>query len=495
MSRRRCALAVLVLSATAACTGDATPPASGDPDGKSLVIAAAEAPATLDPLAGYAPHGAAKIYDGLVEHQPGGTLRLALAATQPETAPDGKSWTVRLRGDVSFHDGTAFDAADVVAGYRPLLDPKAVLRPRFWMLSGVTQVDPTTVRFDLSQPYAGFAGLLVLGIRSSEAVGTDRPVGTGPYEVAEWVPRTRLVLTANRAYFADPPAITRVTVEFEPDDEARAQHLRDGRLDGTALPARLAAGFERADGFTVVRHSAADLRAVTLPGTSPVTADPAVRLALNLAVDRRALVEAALAGQGSPASLPVPDVLPEFVEPGGRFEFDVARARAVLDAAGWVSGADGVRTKAGVPATITVAYPMADQISRDLVTGLAGAAAALGIQVTARPGAGDGGPELVAFGDPFDPDPALYPLLHPAGGATAAALDAARATTDPAQRAVAIRAAQRAYLADPGLIVLSQSRHSYVIRENWNGYQPVVDAPGTDHTWGAWWNVQRWTPR
>ncbi|CRK58838.1 substrate binding protein [Alloactinosynnema sp. L-07] len=479
------AVAVALVGLLAACTAEPTPTASGDREGRSMVIATAVAPASLDPLSGYAPYGAAKIYDGLVELEPGGTLRPVLAAALPVPSADGKAWTIVLRDDVFFHDKAKFGAADVIATYQAVL--AGALKSRFSTLAAVHQLDSATVRFDLTLPTPGFASLLVLGIKRAG----DAPVGTGPYQVESWKPGRSLVLKAYPDHRGGAPKITRVTVEFVPDDEIRAQRLRDGKLDGADLPARLAVSFQGSSAFTTVRHSAADVRVVTLPSISPVTGDASMRLALNLCVDRRKLVDTALAGRGKPTSLPVPTALAEFVEPGARFEFDVPRAKAVLDMAGWVPGLDGVRRKSGVVAEFDVAYPVADIANRELVAGFAAAAAAIGVKVTPRPtlrAALTGATaELTAVGDPLDPGRALSWL----GDRTAAAA----AVTDPAQRAVAFRAVQRAYLDEPSAVVLAESDHSYVIRQNWNGYQPVVDATGTDHTWGAWWNLQTWAPR
>ncbi|WP_436500811.1 ABC transporter substrate-binding protein [Actinokineospora sp. HUAS TT18] len=479
------AVAVALVGALAACTAEPTPTASGDREGRSMVIATAVAPSSLDPLDGYAPYGAAKIYDGLVELQPGGTLRPALAAAPPVPSADGRSWTVTLRDDVFFHDKARFGPADVIATYQAVL--AGALKSRFSMLAAVHQLDVATVRFDLSTPTPGFASLLVLGIKRAGSA----PIGTGPYRVEAWQPGRSLTLKANPDYRGGEPAITNVTVEFVPDDEIRAQRLRDGKLDGADLPARLAASFDRSSAFTVARHGAADVRVVTLPSASPVTGDASVRLALNLVVDRKALVDSALAGRGKPLSLPLPTALAEFIEPGARFELDVPRAKAVLDMAGWLPGLDGVRRKSGVPAEFDVAYPVADVASRDLVAGFAAAAAQIGVKVTPRPtqrAALTGAtPELTAVGDPLDPGRALSWL----GDRTAPA----SAVTDPAQRAVAFRSIQRAYLDEPSAVVLAETDHSYVIRQNWTGYQPVVDATGSDHTWGAWWNLQTWAPR
>jgi peptide/nickel transport system substrate-binding protein len=517
-SPRGIALGTVVLTAAvcglAACTPNSTPSASGDPAGTSLVIAVASEPASLHPLAGLAEHGAAKIYDGLVEHRANGSLRPVLAEEMPEPAPDGRSWTARLRGGVTFSDGSAFDAADVVATYSALLDPAfaSPVRQRFAMLTGVAQTDPTTIRFDLAAPYAPFLELLVLGIVPSETLvtkgpvtadGTPPPPGTGPYRLTEWRPGQHLVLTANESYFDGAPKIRKVTVEFLPDDDARAARMRDGKLDGAALPPKLAAGFDGVSGIQVVGHGAADQHAVLLPDDNPVTADPALRLALNYGVNRKALVDGPLAGKGTVASTPVPQVLAEFVEPTAVYPYDVTKALDTLGEAGWLPGPEGTRTRSGVAATFTLLYPVQDSVARDLATAFATAAEGIGVRVnaeaadraalTARSGKDA---TLVEFGNPFDPDFGLYQLLHGKVNAPAeAALQTGRTAADPAQRATAYRKLQRAYLGAPTMVVLVAPEHTYVMRDNWTGYQPVTDADRADFTWGAWWNLQTWTPR
>jgi peptide/nickel transport system substrate-binding protein len=499
---------LLAVALVGACTGDPAPPASGDPDGTSLVIAVADEPADLNPLAGYAEHGAAKLYDGLVEYQSDLSLRPALAADLPVPAADGRSWTVTLRSKVTFTDGSPFEAQDVVATYRALLDParKFPLRQRFAMLENVTALDVATVRFDLSAPYAPFPDLLTLGIMSSESAATDKPVGTGPYLLDTWTRGSNMVFEANKSYWEDPPKVTKVTVEFIPDDKTRADRLREGKLDSAALPPAIAAKFENTDGMRVVAHSAADIRAVVMPANNPVTADPDLRLALNYTVNRDALVKNAMAGKGRVAYTPMPEVLAEFVEPEASFSYDLTRALDTLSTSGWVPGDAGVRTKNGTQAAFPLRYRQGDTLAAALAESFATDARAIGVQVTpeatADPAALASGPSVVSFGDPFDPDTALYPVLR--GDAALSeyhnetidtAMDTGRTATDPAERATAYRKVQRTWVTAPGMVVLAAPNHMYVMRESWDGYQPVVDTSSADATWGAWWNLEDWTPR
>ncbi|MGH3978315.1 MAG: ABC transporter substrate-binding protein [Pseudonocardiaceae bacterium] len=161
MSASRRVRRLVLLSSTlviavlgAACSVPSSPGGSGD--GTEIVLGEAYEDETLHPLMGYGVDGASKIFDGLVTHDANRVVRPALATEVPEPAADGRSYTVRLREGVRFHDGSSFEAADVVATYRTLLDPASAspLTTEFAMISGVEEVDERTVRFDLAYPYA-----------------------------------------------------------------------------------------------------------------------------------------------------------------------------------------------------------------------------------------------------------------------------------------------------------------------------------------------------
>ncbi|MBB5955767.1 peptide/nickel transport system substrate-binding protein [Saccharothrix tamanrassetensis] len=508
-------LVLVAVLAAAGCTGGTTPNAEGTADGSSIVLADAAEPATLNPLLGYGREGVSKIYDGLVEHRADRSLRPQLAADLPKPSADGLSWTVRLRDGVKFTDGSSFGPEDVVATYRALLDPAAgsTERPLFGSLTGVEQLDVHTVRFALAKPWAAFPHLLALGVLPSEALAVPlkdvKPVGTGPYKLAEWRKGDRMVLESNPAHFAGEPAIRKLTVVFVPDDNTRAQRMQAGEFDGAELPPRLAEPFGGTSGMRVVTHRSTDLRAVTLPTADPVTGDPAVRMALNHAVNRKSVVDNLLGGKGTPAATPIPDTMPEFHDPAAIFAYDKALADLLLDQAGWTRGEDGVRARNGVPARFTLMYPIGDVVRADLATAFVADARAVGVDVqlaglsweAISPRLGRDA-LLHGGGTPFDPDLTAHQPLHtgnPWGYTNSqvdAALDTGRTLLDPAQRTAAYRQFQHAYLAAPGMVVLAAVQHVYVLRDNWTGYQDVVD-PHTHGalSWGPWWNLEKWKAR
>ncbi|MFD9699631.1 ABC transporter substrate-binding protein [Lentzea sp. NPDC059081] len=499
---RRSPLLLVVLLAVAGCTETATPRPDGGTNGTSIVLADRDEPTTLNPLLGYGAQGVSKIYNGLVEHRQDGSLRPDLAADLPEPSADGLSWTVKLRGDVKFTDGSAFGAEDVVATYTAAL--RSSVKDRFSTLKSVEQVDPSTVRFTLTQTQAAFPHLLVLGVLPSEQANPDgQPIGTGPYKVTEWRKGDRLLLESNEGYFDGAPKVKKVTVVFVSDDNQRARRMQDGEFDGTVLPPKIAETFTGRSGLVVQYHRSADYRSVTLPTGNPVTGNAAVRLALNYATNRQGMIDSLLEGKGTVAYTPVPDALAEEFDPTAKFRFDKAEAIRLLDGAGWAAGADGVRVREGVPARFTLMYPLGDDLRADLATAFAADARAVGVDVqlaglsweAIRPRMGTDA-LLYGEGSPFDPDLMLYGLRGQGSPAADAALENGRKLIDPAQRAVAYKLFQQAFVGAPSMVVLVFPEHAYVLRDSWTGYAPVVDPNSYGAlAWGPWWNLDKWEPK
>lgn len=166
---------------------------------------------------------------------------LGLSATPGK---DGKSWTVKLRQGVSFHDGTPFNADAVVSHWERLLDPNSRFRGASTMeaVAAVKKVDAYTVRFQLRHPWLPFKDLLASTnviaayIPSPKAVKEgiqDRaPVGTGPYRFKEWLPNDRLVVTKNPDYWQKgKPHLENVVFRTVPDMQTRFAGLKSGELD------------------------------------------------------------------------------------------------------------------------------------------------------------------------------------------------------------------------------------------------------------------------
>lgn len=524
LSRLGIALAAVLALGAAACSApsDGRGAAGSDSD---LVLADAYENESLHPLLGYAQEGASKIFDGLYAYRADRTLVPALAVEAPKVSANKLSWTVKLRDGVRFHDGSTFEARDVVGTFRALADPAfaSSIASEYSMIKSVREVDEHTVRFDLNYPYSPLPHKLTLGIVPSESVAKpepleksplgSKPIGTGPYKLTEWRKGDRMVLTANNSYWDGAPQVRKITIVFATDDNTRAQRQRAKEFDGTVLPPAIAQTFTNLDGYHVVNHHSADYRTIMLPSRNKVTGDADIRFALNYAVNRKGMIDAILAGHGVPAYTPIPRVLEKFFEPSATFAYDPARAGRILDEAGWRKGADGIRVRGGTRAAFTLMYPADDSVRKAFAQAFVSDARAVGIDVTLD-GLGWEAIEprmvrdalVLGGGNPFDPDIVTYPLLHSSYGgdgynnpgyynnpAVDRALDESRSATTEQARIAAFKKMQRAFVAKPGFVFLVFLDHSYVLRDGWSGYQPVIEPHSHGVTWGPWWNVQRWT--
>ncbi|WP_380165034.1 ABC transporter substrate-binding protein [Jannaschia sp. R86511] len=522
-------LAGLLLAGCSATDPDATAVAGSAPaaDG-GIVIGVGSEPDHLNPVLGYAPDGASRLFDSLLVREADLSLAPSLATSLPEPSPDGLTWTVELRDDVVFHDGEPLTAEDVVFTYETVLDP-AVASPLAGDLAALAEVvalDEGTVEFRLEQPYAPFPGRLTLGIVPEhvltgttdwEGVAFNRePVGSGPYRLTSWSAGDAMVLEANEQYWDGVPEVSPVTFATTTDDQARAARMSAGELDAAVLPARLAEQFEDTDGLQVQRRATADYRGVMLPQEHPVTGDLAIRRALDLAVDREAMVDGVLAGAGEPAYGPVAPSLDDYYSPAAERSHDPAAAEQLLDDTGWVLGDDGVRSRDGVRAELTVMYPAGDTVREQLALAVATDARAVGVDVTVdglsweaiEPRLGTDA-LVMGYGSPYDPDFISYQLFHSSyagqgffnpgsydNPAVDEALDDGRTAVEDAERQEAYTRLQTELAADPPWLFLTYLEHVYVVSDGWQG-SDVEQVEPHDHGFnaGPWWNIEDWSRR
>ncbi|MEV5725018.1 ABC transporter substrate-binding protein [Streptomyces pharetrae] len=518
---RGAAVTAAMTVAVAACS------APGDTAGdgraaESVVIGVASEPDTLSPLLGYGKDGNSKIFDGLLARDAGLKLKPALAAALPKVADGGRTYTFTLREGVKFSDGEPLTADDVVYTYRTVLDARTnnTAKSELDAVKSVRADGDDTVVFTLKYPYAPFAARTVLPIvpehiaakqdPNTGSLNTE-PVGTGPYVLAQWRKGEKLTFKANPHYWGPAPEVKTFTMAVIADDDVRATRLRSGDLDGAVLPPNLAATFGHDNDKRTYEAKSYDFRAVTLPTGDEVTGDRAVRQALDAAVDRQAMVDKILDGAGRPAYGPLPMDDPYFAA-GIQRAHDLAKARRILDRAGWKPGDDGIRTKNGRRAAFTLLYPSGDKVRQDHALAYASDAKKAGIDVTVEsatweviePRMGKDA-VLAGFGSVGDPDFGLYTLLHSslAGDgfnnmaryrdpAVDKALDTGRRTQAPAERKAAYGTLQRALVDNPGYTFLTHIDHLYVLADRWDGLTTQLEPHEHGFASGPWWNIEDW---
>ncbi|MBK5928644.1 ABC transporter substrate-binding protein [Rhodobaculum claviforme] len=286
------------------------------------------------------------VFNGLTKLTPDLVVEPDLAERW-DISNDLMTWTFHLRDDVTFHHGRALEAADVVATVERILDEGFGSRARtnLGMVETVAAIDARTVEFTLNAPYSGFAD--IFADRQMRIVPHDRlddlsnaPVGTGPFRFVSWSPGDRLELVANPDYFIDgKPSLDGVTLRIIPEAAARVAALESDSIDILwNLPYEQVERFADHDTIRVDAVATATWDGVILNNTTPPFEDERVRRALAMTIDKAALVELAIFGQGAPTHSPIPPSHPFFND---ALEFaapDIEGARALLAEAGYPDG-------------------------------------------------------------------------------------------------------------------------------------------------------------
>jgi len=314
------------------------------------------------------------IFDPLVEFDDQGKLQPSLAKSW-QWSPDNRSVSLQLQENVKWHDGRPFTADDVAFTMDAIKDPKTntTLKSRIKVgedFASWTVLSPTSIKFDLPAPYAAFfANLGEINIvpkhllAGSADINTDpfnrKPVGTGAFKLTEYKQDEFLALEANKEYFKGAPNLDRIILVFIPEPDAAAAALLKGDIDAMYAFPEQQPQFEKDKKFRV--HTYAYHQAITLSFNQkdPILQDKRARQALSLAIDKKSLMETVTRGRGEVAQYlwpPKGPLGPWTNKEIAADEFSVAKAKQILDEAGWRVGGDGIRVKDGTRLSLNLPY-------------------------------------------------------------------------------------------------------------------------------------------
>jgi peptide/nickel transport system substrate-binding protein len=307
--------ALVALSLVAAACGDddsgsnsstdttATDGSAPAADGATITIALGSEPTSLDPhLVDDGGERAINdnIYETLLGRTPDGELIPSLATDLP-TQVDDTTWEFTLRDDVTFHDGTAFNADAVVASVDRMIrfiEAGVTDNDGFYStLTGAEAVDDTTVRITTSGPDgvlpARMYWLKIVSPADAEKDDlSDAPNGTGPYTFVSRSTGVSIVLAANADHWEEAPAVSQVTYEFVTEGGTRLAGLKSGKYDLiTNLPPQ---DVSQAPESANIQGQENPI--IILDVEDGITADENVRTALNLAIDKDAIAEQVYGG-------------------------------------------------------------------------------------------------------------------------------------------------------------------------------------------------------
>lgn len=346
----------------------------------------------FDPTTGWGRYGSPLFHSTLLARD--NNLRIVNdLAERWRVSEDALTWTVTIRRDVKFSDGSPLTAEDVAYTFRTAAASSSLVD--LSILKDAVALDESTVQFRLKHPQSTFVNRLVsLGIVPKRLHNKDyamNPVGSGPYKLVQWDKGQQLIVEANPYYYGPKPFFKKITFLFLGEDAAFAA-AKAGQVDLAAVPHLFAK--QRIAGMRLVAVNSVDNRGIMFPVVpsgqktrdgypigNDVTADPAIRKAINAAIDRKTLVENVLEGFGSPAYT-ICDNLPWWNPETVIKDADPAGAKKLLIEAGWKdTDGDGVLEKNGLPARFTLLYPAGDQTRQSLALAVADMVKAVGIEI------------------------------------------------------------------------------------------------------------------
>lgn len=315
-------------------------------------------PTTLDPALIVDVDGgaiAAKLFNGLVR-----------LGDDMEIAPDiALSWVVSenaltylfsLRDDVRFSSGRRVTATDFKYSFERVLDPET-RSPNTWIfekllgarefmdgeaddVSGIHVIDDYTIEIRLSKSFSPFLGLLtmpaayVVPLEEVLHQGQDfssRPVGTGPFKLAEWLPNRHLRLDRTVGYFGQNAKVTGIVYRIIPEELTAVAEFETGNLDVLTIPSSAYARYLKSEKWNSLISSIKGTNTyyIGLNNSRPPFDDPELRRAVNLAVDRERILDTLYEGKGRLSRGPVPDILRDWKEPEG-YSYDPEQARKII---------------------------------------------------------------------------------------------------------------------------------------------------------------------
>jgi peptide/nickel transport system substrate-binding protein len=302
-----------------------------------------------------------------------------LALEVPTTAnggisPDGKTIVYHLRPGVLWQDGAPFTAGDVIWTWHAVMNPKNNVPSTvgYELIRAIDRRDAHTIAVHLTRPFAPFVAtffapasnpypvlpehLLARYPDINQVAFNSRPVGTGPFSVEKWQRGSKIVFHANPRYWRDRPKLDEIWYTPVPDENTTVTLLRTHEADLEYNGAsKNYAQLAHIDGFRTILTPFTQYGQLALNLRSPALADVRVRRALWLAIDGKALLRDVTHGVDTPGHTDQPSFLWAYDPAATRYDYDPARARALLDAAGWHPGPDGIRLKNGARLSLVAA--------------------------------------------------------------------------------------------------------------------------------------------
>lgn len=454
------------------------------------------------------------IFNGLTAHDGDNKVVPALAKSW-EYDEATYTYTFHLEEGVKWHDGEDFTAADVKFTIEAIMDPEngSENAANYEDVEEITVIDANTISFRLSATNVAFIDYMAMAILPEHLLqGEDmqsseyflKPVGTGPYRIDSWEEGQSITLAKNEDYFKGEPNIDTIVFKIVPDDNAKAMQMQTGELDLALLTPKDAKTFADSEGFTSYDMLTSDYRGILFNFWNEYWQNNRdIIPAICYGIDREAIIEAVLLGQGEVAYGPL-----QYNEYNNadveHYDYSPENAKAALESVGCELGDDGFYYRDGEKLGFVISVGAGDQVRIDIAQIAAQQLQEIGIDVTVEiPSQVDWGGQfayLIGWGSPFDADDHTYKVFGTDKGANYSGysnelvdqyLTEARQTDDPSARAEAYDKFQLELANDPAYAFICYVHANYVANSGIDGIS--ADTIMGHHGVGIFWNVNEWT--
>ncbi|MDR2830772.1 MAG: ABC transporter substrate-binding protein [Methanobrevibacter sp.] len=309
---------------------------------------------------------------------------------------DGKTYIVNIKNGVKFHDGSNLTSEDVAFTYNKAISSKKVT-PDLSSLNETTAINNTTVQFVLNQPDSTFLSkLTILGIVPKESYNNEtyatHPIGSGPFKFVQWDKGQQIILEKNDDYYGKKPNFKKLTIVYLQGEAALASASK-GEVDIAEIPAELAN--RTINNMRIQHYSSVDPRGIALP-TVPnnskksngvaignnVTANLAIRKALNYGINREEIIKGVFYGYGTKTYDGVSTLLPWSNPDTSIKDGDINKSIEILNENGWKdTDGDGVVEKDGLKAEFDLVYLASDSQRQAMAVTVSEQAKKFGIKI------------------------------------------------------------------------------------------------------------------
>ena len=453
------------------------------------------------------------LFAGLTAHNEKNEVVPGLAESWEWNA-DTKTYIFKLRDGVTFHDGEALTADDVIFTLSVILEENnaSEIISNYEDITDMSADDDRTVSITLAENNVAFPDYMTVGILPehmfdstdiTENEFNQNPVGAGPFKFSNWDMGQSITMEKFADYYQGEPKLDKVVFKIVEDYDQRALQLKSGDLDFAQITPKASEEIKGVDGLKVNIMSTADYRGVMYNfNTEFWKENKELIKAFSYAIDRESIIESVLLGHGQVAYSPLqkgdyndPDV--------EKYEYNPIKAETLIKKAGWVKGTKGVYEKDGKELEFVINNGQGDQVRIDMSNIAAQNLQDIGVNATVEVQAEVDWEKqdsyLIGWGSPFDPDDHTYKIFGTGQAANYSDysnkkvdkfLTAGRQNEGKERRVEDYKEFQQELAKDPAYTFIAYVDAVYAGKDNLSGI--TEDTILGHHGVGVFWNIHQW---